>query len=200
MTGAADGTQPEVAANFVATLDALREVATLEEIALPDYPYGPVTQTILSAEAASAFDDFVTSGRVQELTAPECRTGGYAARMVSGKDYLTALRLRRQIVRDLTPVLARYDAVVSPTTNAVASPLTTRFSDYFRAPDGRRPVLGAAGNVAGLPAVAVPNGFGERGLPTSVQFVGRAGSENAILAVAHVYQSRTDWHRRTPPL
>ncbi len=200
LTGAAEGTQPEVAANFAATLDTLRGFASLEEVALPDYPYGPVTQTILSAESASAFDEFVTSGKVQELTAPECRTGGYAARMVSGKEYVTAIRLRRRIVRDLDALLARYDAILAPTTNAVASPLTVRFSEYFRAPDGRRPVLGAAGNVAGLPAVAVPNGFGERGLPTSVQFVGRAGSENTILAVARAYQSRTDWHRRTPPL
>jgi aspartyl-tRNA(Asn)/glutamyl-tRNA(Gln) amidotransferase subunit A len=45
----------------------------------------------------------------------------------------------------------------------------------------------------------VPNGFGERGLPTSLQFVGRAWGENAILAAARAYQSRTDWHRRHPP-
>lgn len=198
LAGAPAGAQPEVAANFAATLDALRAVATLEEVTLPDYPYAPVTQTILQAETASAFDDFVRSGKVMGLTAPEDRTGGYAIRTVTGGDYVTAMRLRRRIVRDLDALLARYDAVLAPTTNAVASPLTTRFSDYFRAPGDRRPVLGAAGNVAGLPAVAVPNGFGERGLPTSVQFVGRAGTENAVLAVAHAYQERTDWHRRIP--
>jgi len=59
-------------------------------------------------------------------------------------------------------------------------------------------VIGALGNVAGLPAISVPSGFGERGLPTAIQFVGRAGTENAILAVAHAYQVRTDWHRERP--
>ncbi len=59
-------------------------------------------------------------------------------------------------------------------------------------------MIGAAGNVAGLPAVSVPNGFGERGLPTAIQFVGRAGAENTILAAARAYQERTDWHTKRP--
>jgi aspartyl-tRNA(Asn)/glutamyl-tRNA(Gln) amidotransferase subunit A len=58
--------------------------------------------------------------------------------------------------------------------------------------------MGAVGNGAGLPAVAVPNGFGARGLPTSLQFMGRAWEENTILAAARAYQSVTDWHRRHP--
>ena len=59
-------------------------------------------------------------------------------------------------------------------------------------------MMGAVGNGAGLPGVAVPNGFGERGLPTSLQFMGRAWEENTILAAARAYQSATDWHRRHP--
>jgi aspartyl-tRNA(Asn)/glutamyl-tRNA(Gln) amidotransferase subunit A len=61
-----------------------------------------------------------------------------------------------------------------------------------------RDVMGAVGNGAGLPAVAVPNGFGARGLPTSLQFMGRAWEENTILAAARAYQSVTDWHDRHP--
>jgi aspartyl-tRNA(Asn)/glutamyl-tRNA(Gln) amidotransferase subunit A len=48
--------------------------------------------------------------------------------------------------------------------------------------------------------VSVPNGFGERGLPTAIQFVGRVWEENRVLAVARAYQERTDWHLRLPPL
>lgn len=101
-------------------------------------------------------------------------------------------------MREVDALFARYDAVVCPTTISVASPITTKFSEYFTTPAGRRPVIGALGNVAGLPAISVPSGFGERGLPTAIQFVGRAGTENAILAVAHAYQVRTDWHRERP--
>jgi Asp-tRNA(Asn)/Glu-tRNA(Gln) amidotransferase A subunit family amidase len=44
----------------------------------------------------------------------------------------------------------------------------------------------------------VPNGFGERGLPTSLQFMGRAWEENTVLAAACAYQSATDWHTQHP--
>ena len=57
----------------------------------------------------------------------------------------------------------------------------------------------AAGNGAGLPSIAVPSGFSDDGLPTSMQFMGRAYDENAIMSVARAYQSLTDWHRRYPP-
>ena len=58
--------------------------------------------------------------------------------------------------------------------------------------------MGAIGNGAGLPAVASPTASATRGLPTSLQFVGRAWEENTILAAARAYQSRTDWHVQHP--
>lgn len=54
------------------------------------------------------------------------------------------------------------------------------------------------GNIIGAPAISVPTGFGERGLPTGLQILGRAGGENDVLAVARAYQARTDWHARRP--
>jgi len=197
----ADGeTQPEVGANYRAALDVLRAVATIEDVTLPDFPYGPVTETILRAEAASAFDDFMASGKLSELAATETHVAPLAYRTVAAKDYINALRIRRQIVRAVDALFARYDAIVCPTTNAVASPITIQFSEYFKTATGRRPAIGAVGNVAGLPAVSVPSGFGERGMPTAIQFVGRAGTENAILAVARAYQERTDWHTKRPEI
>ncbi|MCA1667434.1 MAG: amidase, partial [Thermomicrobia bacterium] len=193
-------TQPEVGRNYRAALDLLRDIATVEEVALPDFPYGPVTETILHAEAASAFDDFMASGKLVGLAATETHVAPLAYRYVAAKDYINALRIRRRIVREVDALFARYDAIVSPTTNAVASPITIPFGEYFKSPSGRRPALGAVGNVAGLPAISVPSGFGERGLPTAIQFVGRAGAENSILAVARAYQERTDWHLRRPEI
>jgi aspartyl-tRNA(Asn)/glutamyl-tRNA(Gln) amidotransferase subunit A len=60
-------------------------------------------------------------------------------------------------------------------------------------------ILGALGNGAGLPAISVPNGFMAPGLPTGMQFMGRAYDENTILALARMYQHATDWHLRHPP-
>jgi aspartyl-tRNA(Asn)/glutamyl-tRNA(Gln) amidotransferase subunit A len=190
--------QPAVQVNFEAALGVLDEFARLEPVSLPDFPYNEMARIILSAEAASAFDEMLEAGIFMSLTAPEDRTGGYAGLVIPAVDYLRAMRIRRQARAALQALLGRYDAIVHPATAVVASPLSMRFDDY--AGKGRRLPLGSAGNLAGLPAISVPNGFGERGLPTGLQFVGAAGSENRLLAVARAYQERTDWHRRRPPL
>ena len=193
-----DGAQPEVRANFEASLQVLGQIASLEDVVLPDLPYNEATRIIMNAEAAAAYEELVESGIVADLTAPEDRTGGYARTVLPAVDYLRALRIRRHIGVALDDLFARYDGIVCPTTAVVASPLDMNFNDY--AGRVRRLPIGGAGNVAGLPAISVPNGVGERGLPTALQVVGRAGAENQILAVARAYQARTDWHRRQPAL
>ena len=54
-------------------------------------------------------------------------------------------------------------------------------------------------NFLGLPALGVPCGFTEGGLPTGFQLVGRPYREADILRVGHAYQGVTDWHLREPP-
>lgn len=53
-------------------------------------------------------------------------------------------------------------------------------------------------NYLGLPAVAMPAGFDDRGLPIAVQLIGRPGTDAMLLAVARAYQSATGWHGRVP--
>ena len=55
-----------------------------------------------------------------------------------------------------------------------------------------------AGNLTGLPALAVPNGFGENGLPTSLAFMGAPFSESTLCALGVLVQSRSDWHAKRP--
>jgi hypothetical protein len=57
-----------------------------------------------------------------------------------------------------------------------------------------------AGNLAGLPALCVPNGFGPHGLPTSLQFLGRAFSEATLVDLGDRYQKATGWHLERPAL
>jgi len=195
--GAVDKVQPAVRDNFVTALDVLRRQATLSTVELPDLPYNAVALVILRAEAASAFDAFLRAGKAALLTAPEDHWGGFASAALPAADYIHALRVRRRIRKALDELLEPYDALVSPTLECVANPISARFSEYFAPFDG--PPISGAGNAGGLPALTVPNGFGERGLPTSLQFAGRAGSEARLLSIAAAYQDATDWHLRQPP-
>jgi aspartyl-tRNA(Asn)/glutamyl-tRNA(Gln) amidotransferase subunit A len=55
-------------------------------------------------------------------------------------------------------------------------------------------------NYLGVPALSVPAGFAENGLPVGFQLVGRPFGEARLLAAAHAYQQATDWHQRAPTL
>ena len=194
--GAADNVQPEVKSNFEQAIDLLRPLAAFTEVELPDLPYGTVAGTIISCEMAAAFEGLVTSGDIWEMTAPEDRWGAHAALFIPAKDYINAQRIRRKIQQAIDALLAPFDALVAPTLATVAGPIDKPFSEYHRRWGSRE--LGGAENCAGVPAITVPNGFGERGLPTGLKFIGRAFEENRILAVARKYQELTEWHRRRP--
>ena len=193
--GVTRGVQKAVKENFLQALRALEEVASIEEVELPDLPYEAATRTILQAEAASAFDEFVDSGKARKLTAPGDWYGGYARTAVLAKDYLRALRIRGLIVKAVDRVLPGFDALVAPSSRRVAPRIDRKPRSPKHEPQD---VMGAIGNGAGLPAISVPCGFSDKRLPSGIQFMGRAYEENTVLAVARAYQSLTDWHTRHP--
>jgi Asp-tRNA(Asn)/Glu-tRNA(Gln) amidotransferase A subunit family amidase len=55
-------------------------------------------------------------------------------------------------------------------------------------------------NLTGQPCVVVPHGFNEKGLPTSLTFVGRVFGEATMLAAALAFQEATDFHLKHPKL
>jgi hypothetical protein len=55
-------------------------------------------------------------------------------------------------------------------------------------------------NLTGHPAVVLPNGFNEKGSPTSITFIGGLYQDAEVLAVAKAYQDATDFHLQHPPM
>ena len=197
--GVTEKVQPEVRENFERSLGILGELADVKrDVEWPDFPWGPAVSAIVGAEGASAFLDLIESGRVKELKCPKDRHGGYAGTLIPAVDYLQAMRLRAPMKRALADLFEKYDLVVAPTRASVAYPADKNFDDAYPGISGG-PALIAAGNLCGLPALAVPNGFGENGLPTSLSLMGKAFSEGEMVALGDAYQQRSDWHARRPP-
>ena len=55
-------------------------------------------------------------------------------------------------------------------------------------------------NATGHPAITLPNGFRDNGLPSTITLTGHLYDEARLLAIAHCVQAVTDFHRRVPPL
>lgn len=195
LKGAVAEAQEDVRANFEKALEVFRGQGTVEEVEIPDLPFGAVASTVLGAEAASAFEEMVASGLVGELTAPEDRIGGYAEQSIPATDYLRAQRIRAKLARALDAWLAPFDAVLSVPTHGPAPTADGPFGDRFSGPS-----MGGPGNCCGTPALVLPTGRTKDGLPTSLQLDGRAFSENRLIAVASAFQARTTWHRDRPQL
>jgi aspartyl-tRNA(Asn)/glutamyl-tRNA(Gln) amidotransferase subunit A len=196
--GTVDDAEPPVREGVRHALETLRAIGIVEEIALPEHPYEAMARVILWAEGAAAFERLVESGGIEALTAPEDRITPYARDAILAKDYLRALRLRGVVAREIDAVLRGFDAIVGPARGTVGPRLGAEFRSAIRG--GVPDVLGAVGNTTGLPAVGVPCGFTDDGLPIGLQFLGRAWAENTVLAAARAWQAHTDWHRRRPAI
>ena len=110
--------------------------------------------------------------------------------------YLQAQRLRHLIADDFRAALAQCDLIAGPTTPTTAWELGAMADDPVRM--YLSDIYTLAVNLAGLPGLSHPCGFGDGGLPVGLQLVGDHFAEGALLATAHRFQQHTDWHRRRP--
>jgi aspartyl-tRNA(Asn)/glutamyl-tRNA(Gln) amidotransferase subunit A len=117
--------------------------------------------------------------------------------------YIQAQRLRQRIVMEMRSALRGFDVLAMPTAPTVATPLD---SDLVTSAEADPELLAALINftgpfdLTGFPAVSIPCGFSENGLPVGLQLVGHPYAEETLLSIAAAYESDTDWHRRKPPV
>ena len=115
----------------------------------------------------------------------------------SMSEYILARYTQRTMCRQFGRFFEDYDILLTPTTPITAPPiqgpdaveqarLLTRFTAPF--------------NLTGLPAISLPCGFSNQGLPIGLQIVSPAWSEARLLRAAYAYEQATDWHLRKPLL
>jgi len=110
--------------------------------------------------------------------------------------YLQAQKLRRLITDDFNRAFEKCDVIMGPTSPTTAfnlgskkdDPVAMYLSDIYT----------ISVNLAGLPGMSIPAGFGSDNRPVGLQLVGRYFDEARLLNVAHQYQQVTDWHQRSP--
>jgi len=116
--------------------------------------------------------------------------------LVSGADYVQAVRRRRELVDELDSAMADLDIVMTAAAPSEAPPIddVPKFALF------ERPSLTIPFNLTGSPAMSVCCGYTETGLPLSFQIVGKRFDDATVLRLAHAYEQATPWRQRRPQL
>jgi len=137
---------------------------------------------ILSAEAAAAFDELTVSNK-DDLLVRQIRNAWpnvfRHSRLIPAVEYINANRLRYQLIQEMEKLMNKVNMYLAPSWKGNNLLLT---------------------NLSGHPCVVFPNGFSEKGTPTSMTINGKLFDEGSILAVAKKFQDRTDFNNKHPEL
>jgi aspartyl-tRNA(Asn)/glutamyl-tRNA(Gln) amidotransferase subunit A len=177
-----------------------RAGARVEEVSLPLSKFAAAAGRIISlTEAAEIHETFLRTRRADY--SPDVRDGFLVGQLILGKHYMKAQRLRSLIRQEMAAALRRVDALVTPTV-----PIPAPRIGQTTVETGRERIetiwalsrLTRPANLTGFPAISVPCGFSQGGLPIGLQLIGRPFAEATILQIAHAYEQETSWHQRRP--
>jgi aspartyl-tRNA(Asn)/glutamyl-tRNA(Gln) amidotransferase subunit A len=168
----------------------------LSNTTLPEGPWETAAGLVVSVEGATAFRTLIQSGRVAELTDPLGKIGGYMNEEISASDFILAQRIRAILQVKMDEIFKHVDVLATASLPVTASKLDANLDEALTFADP----IGGIGNICGLPAISVPCGFGQHGLPVGIQFIGRALDDAKVVQAARIFQRQTDWHHKHPSL
>ncbi len=186
---------PEQKSAMAEALEVLRSLgAIVEDVKLrPLETYYDVKIIIAEAELLSVHhSDFAEkpydfSSDLRRRILPAC--------VFTALDYMSAMRMRRQLVDEAKPVFEKYDALLT-----LGNGPATKLEDHRTVSSWESPKITTAFNVIGGGAVSICNGFTDAGLPLSMQIASRPFEDATALAIAHAYEKATNWRDRRPPV
>ncbi|MCU1658006.1 MAG: Amidase [Pseudonocardiales bacterium] len=191
-------TDPAVVRHFNQAVTSLVELgADIVEMSIPYYDETRMAAQVLVVSESLAYHLPDLRSRWDEYL-PDTRAFLSWGAFVSGADYVHAQRIRRMGQRALATVFETVDLIATPTVDAGA-PTFARIADEGPAALGtlmHTPYWDAVGN----PAIALPMGSTDDGMPVSLHLAGRPFDETLVLRAGHAFQSVTTWHLRKPSL
>src|SRR5215468_10063144 len=118
------------------------------------------------------------------------------AALISGGDYVQAVRRRRELAAEFATAMADLDLALTAAApgEAPAIDAVGKFATF------ERPMLTMPFNVTGTPAMSVCCGYSAAGLPLAFQLVGKPFDEATVLRAAHAYEKATSWRSVRPRL
>jgi aspartyl-tRNA(Asn)/glutamyl-tRNA(Gln) amidotransferase subunit A len=188
-----DDLDPEVGSEMGHALDGIRTiVAQIKDVRLDV----PTDRTLQKAESYANHAESVTKS--PELYDPETVRRIRSGENVSAAEYIQQLRDLERVRRSIRSIFADIDLLVTPTTPMPAPSI----SELKANPEALRPAElrllrnTRPFNVWGLPAISVPCGFTQSGLPIGLQIAGPPWREDLVLQLAYAYEQATAWHKR----
>ncbi len=188
---------------------ALAEMTTLGatvETLPPPVPRDEVWEswtTLRSWAIAAGKADLWNDPKKRQYIKPELQWEIERGNAMSALKVDRASRIRSRLNLAFADLFGSYDALAIPSAQVWPFPADWRWPEsvggvamdsYHRWMECVIPV-----SLTGLPAVSVPAGFGENGLPTGITLFGPRNADRRILSLADHWHLATDWPNRRPP-
>ncbi len=198
--------EPGVLDVCMAALKVFESFGCVVEEAQPDYPIEAVWHAFVRLRAwqtGGTLLAFYNDPAKRALMKPEAIYEVESGFKLSAYDITAASAVRSEWYHAVRRFFERYDYFIVPTAQLFPFDIDTlwpreiagrKMETYHEWMKGVLPVT-----MAGSPALAVPAGFGERGLPIGIQIVGPNHAELACLQLAYAYDTATNWAARRPP-
>ncbi len=173
----------DTSANEWKVLKAFEKMGVqLIPVIFPDstvYTFDMIGITVAS-ESAAAFDELTRTDMDDLLTRQNKNDWpNYfrTARLIPAVEYINTTRHRYLMMQQMKAFFETVDVVITPTFGGSQMAIT---------------------NLTGHPALCLPTGFNQRGLPTSITLVGRLYDEATLLSVGKALQQATGWEKVHP--
>lgn len=193
----------EVGHSFKQALDVLSDQgATVHGIELDNMSEGfAAWDTILHVEASTYHSTALQKNA--DLFSDNVRNHLEAGRYIPGTHYLKAQQYRRLFNRRIMQIMAQHHVIAIPTL-PITAPLsgseTVSFAGVEITPQDSMTYLAWLANFTGLPALSIPCGKGQNGMPVGLSLIGPAGSDEMLLRLGVAVQQVSAWHTEKPDL